>query len=247
MGVYREKQIARIRESCAIVREVLGILSLAVEPGISTLELDAVAEEHIKKLGGRPAFKGYRGYPGSICASLNEQVVHGIPDSRTILKEGDILGIDIGVELGGFYGDAAATIPAGKVSAAAGRLIEATRNALARGIEKAVAGNRLHDISAAVQSCVEARGFSVVRNFVGHGIGANLHEEPAVPNFGRPGTGAKLVPGMVIALEPMVNEGSFEVRVEKDNWTAVTADGKLSAHFEHTIAITSGKPEVLTA
>ncbi len=246
MAIYNEKQIGLIRQSCRIVSEVMKQLPGCVVPGISTLEIDGMAEKLIRESGGRPAFKGYRGYPAAICASVNRQVVHGIPDKNTILKDGDILGIDIGVERAGYFGDAAVTVPVGTITDEAARLISAARRALSAGIGKAEAGNRLHDISNSIQSCAEAAGFSVVRNFVGHGIGANLHEEPQIPNFGRAGTGPELKPGMVLAIEPMVNAGTHEVRVEDDSWTAVTADGKLSAHFEHTVLVTSGKPEVLT-
>ncbi len=246
MAIYNERQIGLIRQSCRIVSEVLKLLPDCVSPGISTLEIDRIAEKLIRESGARPAFKGYRGYPAAICASVNRQVVHGIPDKNTILKEGDILGIDIGVERAGYFGDAAETVPVGIINDEAARLISVTRRALSSGIEKAEAGNRLHDISNSIQICAEAAGFSVVRNFVGHGIGANLHEEPQIPNFGRAGTGSELKPGMVLAIEPMVNAGTYEVRVEDDRWTAVTADGRISAHFEHTVLITSGKPEVLT-
>ncbi len=246
MAIYSENQIDSIRCSCRVVVEVLNRLRDYILPGVSTLELDSRAEELIRQRGARPAFKGYRGFPASICASLNHQVVHGIPDSKTILKDGDILGVDIGVEMNGYFGDSAITEPVGKVDDMAARLISATRSALDSGVKKALAGNRLHDISHAIQVRAEAAGFSVVRNFVGHGIGRDLHEEPQIPNFGRPGSGPELKPGMVLALEPMVNAGSWEVKVEKDNWTAVTSDKKLSAHFEHTVLITYDGPEILT-
>ncbi len=247
MAIYNEKQIGLIRQSCRIVSEVLKQLPGCVVPGISTLEIDGMAEKLIRESGGRPAFKGYRGYPAAICASVNRQVVHGIPDKNTILKEGDILGIDVGVEKDGYFGDAAVTVPVGAVSWEAGNLISAARRALALGIEKAIPGNRLYDISNSIQRCAESAGFSVVRNFVGHGIGANLHEDPQIPNFGRAGTGPELKPGMVLALEPMVNAGAYEVKVEKDGWTAVTSDGSLSAHFEHTVLVTRSEPEVMTS
>ncbi len=247
MTIYNQEQVELIRASCKIVGKVLKQLRQYVVPGASTFEIDIAAEKLVRDFGGRPAFKGYRGYPASICASLNRQVVHGIPYRHTILEEGDILGIDLGVERDGFFGDAAVTLPVGRVSGEAEKLISATDRALVLGIEQAVAGNRLYDISSRIQRCAEAAGFSVVRNFVGHGIGANLHEEPQIPNFGRAGTGPVLKPGMVLALEPMVNAGSYEVMVEEDRWTAVTSDGSLSAHFEHTVLVTSGKPEVLTS
>ena len=247
MAIYDQKQIGLIRESCRIVSEVLKQLPGHVVPGISTFEIDMIAEKLIKKMGGRPAFKGYRDYPATICSSLNRQVVHGIPDKKTILKEGDILSIDIGVERAGYFGDSAVTVPVGGITHEAAELISATRRALSAGIEKAAAGNRLYDISSSIQQCAEAAGFSVVRNFVGHGIGASLHEEPQIPNFGRAGTGPELKPGMVLAIEPMVNAGTYEVKVEKDGWTAVTADGRLSAHFEHTVLVTGSEPEVLTS
>lgn len=246
MALYNQEQIELIRESCKIVGKVLRQLKEYVVPGASTFEIDITAEKLVRELGGRPAFKGYRGYPASICASVNRQVVHGMPDKNTILEEGDILGIDLGVERGGFFGDSAVTLPVGRVSGEAEKLISATDRALLLGINQAVAGNRLYDISSRIQHCAEDAGFSVVRNFVGHGIGANLHEEPQIPNFGRAGTGPELKPGMVLALEPMVNAGSHEVMVAEDGWTALTSDGSLSAHFEHTVLVTSGKPEVLT-
>ncbi len=247
MALYNHEQIELIRASCKIVGKVLRQLKEYVVPGASTFEIDITAEKLVREFGGRPAFKGYRGYPASICASVNRQVVHGIPDKNTILKEGDILGIDLGVERSGFFGDSAVTVPVGRVSKEAEKLVSTAHRALVLGIEQAAAGNRLYDISSRIQRCAEAAGFSVVRNFVGHGIGANLHEEPQIPNFGRAGTGPELKPGMVLALEPMVNAGSYEVEVEKDRWTAVTCDGSLSAHFEDTVLVTSGKPEVLTS
>jgi methionyl aminopeptidase len=247
LNVYDEAQVDLIRRSCKIVSAVLQQLAGRVLPGVSTREIDFFAESLILEMGGRPAFKGYRGYPAAVCASVNEQVVHGIPDKKTILREGDILGIDIGAEREGYFGDSAMTFPVGEISEEASALLFAAKRALEAGIEKAEAGGRLHDISSAVQSCAEGAGFSVVRNFVGHGIGANLHEEPPIPNFGRAGTGPELRPGMVLAIEPMVNAGAYEVRIGKDGWTAVTADGSLSAHFEHTVLVTEGKPEVLTS
>ncbi|MDX9714874.1 MAG: type I methionyl aminopeptidase [Dissulfurispiraceae bacterium] len=238
--------IEKMRVPCRIVAEVLEGLKGLVGPGISTAELDAFAEGEILKRKARPAFKGYRGYPSTICASVNDQVVHGIPSSKVRLAEGDIVSIDLGVLANGFYGDAAVTLPVGKISDEAQRLMDATKGSLGAGIEKAVAGNRLTDISFAVQSYVEARGFSAVRAFVGHGIGKALHEDPQVPNFGRSGQGPKLKEGMTLAIEPMINAGSFEVNILPDGWTAVTADGRLSAHYEHTVLISKNGPVILT-
>jgi len=232
-------------EACRIVAEVLEGIKRSVAPGIRTVELDEYTEAFIISRGARPAFKGYRGYPASVCTSINEQVVHGIPSSNR-LREGDIISLDIGVHYRGFYGDAALTLPVGKVSAHAERLLAVTEESLYRGIEKAVPGNRLSDVSAAIQECVEQEGFTVVRNFVGHGIGRDLHEEPQIPNFGKPGQGPELREGMTLAIEPMVNAGGWEVMILDDGWTAVTKDGSLSAHFEHTIAITEDGNVILT-
>lgn len=246
MIVCRSKaEIEKIRQSCRIVAEVLDRVSRMVEPGITTKQLDSYAEELILKAGAAPAFKGYRGYPASICTSVNQQVVHGIPSDYR-LKEGDIVGIDVGVVMGGYYGDAAVTVPVGEISDELKRLIRVTRDALEKGIEQARANNRLYDISAAIQRHAEAHGFSVVREFVGHGIGTRLHEEPQVPNYGKPGTGPRLREGMVLAIEPMVNTGDWQVRILPDNWTVVTVDGGFSAHFEHSVAITENGPLVLT-
>lgn len=238
-------EIARVRDAGRIVRTVLDEVARAAQPGVRTAELDRLAEARTRELGARPAFKGYLGYPASVCISVNDEVVHGIP-SRRVLQEGDLVGLDFGVVHRGFYGDAAVTVPVGRASDTALRLVEVTREALARGIAAAVAGGRVGDIGAAVQSWVEAQGFSVVREFVGHGIGRRLHEPPQVPNFGSPGTGPTLEPGLVLAVEPMVNAGGPGIRTLKDGWTAVTADGALSAHFEHTIAVTENGPEILT-
>ncbi len=232
-------------ESCRIVAEVLEGIKENVASGVKTSEIDEFAEEYIVSKGARPAFKGYRGYPATVCTSINEQVVHGIPSS-TRLRDGDIISLDIGVYYKGFYGDAALTLPVGTISAQARRLLLVTEKALGTGMEKAVAGNRLSDISSAIQRYVESEGFSVVRNFVGHGIGRELHEEPQIPNFGRPGEGPKLMPGMTLAIEPMVNAGSWEVKILNDGWTAVTKDRKLSAHFEHTVVITKNGYNILT-
>ncbi len=228
-----------------IVGEVLASLKEIVTAGMTTREIETYAVERIRARGAVPAFKGYRGYPGSICTSVNEQVVHGIPSSHR-LKEGDIVSVDLGVYMNGFYGDAAVTIPVGTVDGADAELIRVTEEALYRGIENAVEGNRLYDISSAVQKHVEGHGFSVVKLFVGHGIGRELHEEPQIPNYGTAGHGARLRKGMALAIEPMVNAGSHEVRILDDGWTAVTVDGKKSAHFEHTVVVTAGKPLILT-
>jgi methionyl aminopeptidase len=224
-----------------VVAEALEILRKEVRPGISTDELDQLAEDAIRSRGAVPAFKGYRNYPKTLCASINEQVVHGIPSGRR-LKEGDIIGLDLGAIVGGFYGDAAITVPVGSISQNARRLIEVTEQALMLGIEEAVVGSRLSDIGHAVQGYVERAGFSVVTDFVGHGIGRQLHEEPQVPNYGKPGQGPRLQAGMVLAIEPMVNFGKSAVRILEDRWTAVTQDASLSAHFEHTIAIQAAGP-----
>ncbi len=240
-----EDEINRMAEACRIVAEVLAGIKKIVAPGVSTKELDEFAESFIHSKGARPAFKGYRGYPASVCTSVNEQVVHGIP-SPARLREGDIISLDIGVYYRGFYGDAAVTLPVGRINAAAEKLLAVTGKALRTGIDKAVAGNRLHDISSAIQTYVESEGFSVVRNFVGHGIGRELHEEPQIPNFGTAGEGPRLREGMTLAIEPMVNAGGWEVDVLKDGWTAVTKDRSLSAHFEHTVVITKKGHDILT-
>ena len=240
-----QDEIKRMADSCRIVAEVLDGIKEHVAVGVTTKELDDYGESFILSKSAKPAFKGYRGYPASVCTSVNEEVVHGIPSSRK-LKDGDIICLDIGVLFRGFYGDAAITLPVGNISAEAKKLISVTEQSLQAGIEKAIVGNRLFDISSAVQQCVESEGFSVVRNFVGHGIGRNLHEDPQVPNFGKAGEGAKLVEGMTLAIEPMVNAGGWEVSVLDDGWTAVTRDRSLSAHFEHTVAITKNGYNVLT-
>lgn len=228
-----------------IVADALGELKGRVKPGVATRDLDRFAEEFILRRGAIPAFKGYRDYPASLCTSVNDEIVHGIPSDRVLL-EGDIIGMDLGAIVDGFYGDAAITVSVGKTEAPVERLLKVTEEALYRGIDQVRPGNRLSDISHAVQSYVEAEGYSVVRDFVGHGIGRQLHEEPQVPNFGRPGQGPRLKVGMVLAIEPMVNIGSPHVRILSDHWTAVTQDGSLSAHFEHTVAVTENGPEILT-
>ncbi len=235
------EEVGVMAKASRVVAEVLEILREEVKAGISTDELDKLADETIRSRGALPAFKGYRNYPKTLCASINEQVVHGIPSARR-LKDGDIIGLDLGAIVGGFYGDSAITVPVGSIDPDARRLIEVTKRALMLGIEQAVVGNRLSDISHAVQSHVEDAGFSVVMDFVGHGIGRQLHEEPQVPNYGKPGQGPRLQAGMVLAIEPMVNAGKNAVRILEDRWTAVTQDGSLSAHFEHTIAIQARGP-----
>ena len=239
------EEIERARASNQIVAEVLSKLRDKVKPGVTTRELDKLAEEIVGKRGAKPAFKGYRGYPYSLCTSINEEVVHGMPSAR-ILKEGDIVGLDFGVYYKGFFGDATITLPVGEIALSALRLLEVTEQSLYVGIEQARDGNRLGDISAAVQLTVEAAGFSVVRDFVGHGIGRNLHEEPQIPNFGKKGRGIELKSGMILAIEPMVNQGDYKVNILPDGWTVVTKDGKLSAHFEHSIAITDNGPDILS-
>jgi methionyl aminopeptidase len=239
-------EIEIMAQASRVVAEALEILKSEVKPGITTEDLDRIAEREIRVRGAIPAFKGYRNYPKALCASVNEQVVHGIPSGRR-LREGDIIGLDLGAIVDGYYGDSAVTVPVGRVDPAAERLIRATEQALKLGIEQAVVGNRLSDISHAIQRHVEAAGYSVVTEFVGHGIGRQLHEEPQVPNYGKPGQGPRLQVGMVLAIEPMVNMGGSGVRILEDQWTAVTKDGSLSAHFEHTIAVqASGPPRVLS-
>jgi methionyl aminopeptidase len=238
-------EIETLRESNRIVAEVLEGLRDLIKPGITTLDLDRYAEDMAQKKGAQPAFKGYMGYPASLCVSINAEVVHGIPSAR-VLEEGDIVSMDFGALYRGFYGDAAVTVPVGRVSKNAARLLKITNEALYKGIKEAKACNRLGDISAAVQDHVEDAGFSVVRDFVGHGIGRKLHEEPQIPNFGVRGRGIELRVGMVFAIEPMVNEGTYKVKVQKDGWTVVTTDDMLSAHFEHTVAITENGPDILS-
>lgn len=247
MIVCRSKtELARIRDSCQVVAELLSELSDRVRPGVTTWELNEYAEEKIKRVGAEPAFKGYRGYPAALCTSINDQIVHGIPSKDVMLQDGDILGIDVGVIRKGYFGDSALTVPVGHISPELQRLLEVTRQSLHLGIEKAREGNRVSDISVTIQDYVEANGYSVVRDFVGHGIGTSLHEDPQVPNFGRLGTGAKLLAGMVLAIEPMVNTKGPNVNILADQWTAVTADGGYSAHFEHSVAVTRDGPEILS-
>ena len=243
--IKNNHEINLMRHSGRIVEETLAMLEENIKPGISTLEIDKMAEEFITKQGAIPSFKGYNGFPASICASVNEEVVHGIPGKR-VLNEGDIISVDCGAILNGYHGDAARTIPVGKVSPELQKLIDVTKESFFKGYEKAIVGNRLTDISFAIQSYVEENGFSVVRDYVGHGIGREMHEDPGVPNFGRPSRGPKLCAGMVLAIEPMVNVGSYHVRTLFNGWTVVTVDGKFSAHYENTVAILEEGPEILT-
>lgn len=244
------EEIELIRESGRIVADVLKLVGERARPGITTLELDKVAEDYIRSMGGEPAFKGYGWdkknlFPATLCTSIDAEVVHGIPSKR-VLKDGELLSIDVGVKKNGFYGDSAWSFAIGDVSEEKRRLMRVTEDSLFKGIESTVAGNKVHDISYAIQHHVEANGFSVVRDLVGHGVGKKLHEEPSVPNFGEPGTGEALENGMALAIEPMVNYGTWRVRIAADGWTIITADGKPSAHFEHTVAIVNNKAEILT-
>ncbi len=239
------REIEKLRKAGKVVAETHAFLKELVKPGITTGELDRRAEEFIRKQGSIPAFKGYGGFPGSICASINEEVVHGIPGKK-ILKDGDIISLDIGSIVDGYYGDSAKTHAVGEITEEDKKLIEVTRQSFYEGIKFAKVGFRLSDISYAIQCYVEDNGFSVVRDFVGHGIGQEMHEEPQIPNFGIAGTGPRLREGMVLAIEPMVNSGTYKVRVLEDNWTVITCDGKNSAHYEHTIAITDGEPSILS-
>jgi methionyl aminopeptidase len=238
-------EIEKMRAASALVADVLGELAAMVAPGISTLALDAAAERLVRDAGAQPAFKGYRGYPATICASVNEQVIHGIP-SKQPLVEGDILSLDMGVKMDGFFGDSAVTVPVGRIPTQAAELLRVTQESLEKGIEQVRVGGRVSDIGHAIQAHVEAHGFSVVREFVGHGIGASLHEDPQIANYGDPGRGPRLAEGMTLAIEPMVNVGKPGVKMLADGWTAVTRDGSLSAHFEHTVAVTKNGPLVLT-
>jgi len=240
-----QREINYLRDAGQVVAQTLEEVRKAVRPDVTTQELDQIAEEYIKSCGATPAFKGYHGFPGNICASVNEEVVHGIPGLRK-LKNGDNVSIDIGAVINGYYGDAAITVPVGEVDAQVQQLLDITEQSLYKGIEQAIAGNRLGDISHAVQAHAEKYGYGVVRDFVGHGIGRNMHEDPQIPNYGIPGRGPRLKSGMTLAIEPMINMGTQEVRVLDDGWTVVTTDGKRSAHFEHTIAITPEGPEILT-
>jgi methionyl aminopeptidase len=240
-------EIDRMRAANRFVAGVLAALEAAAAPGVSTAELDRLAEKLVREGGAEPAFKGYRGFPATLCASINDEVIHGIPSSSRTLRDGDIISLDVGVKLNGYYGDSAITVAVGRVPEPTLKLLRVTRESLERGIAQVRVGGRLSDVSHAIQRWVEAHGFSVVREFVGHGIGEKLHEEPQIPNYGEPGRGPKLAEGMVLAIEPMVAMGRPETRVLKDGWTAVTRDGSLAAHFEHTVAVTAAGPLVLTA
>ena len=235
-----------MKDACKISAEALRAAGEAVRPGITTLEIDTIVRKYIEKQGATPSFLGYGGFPASVCISVNNVVIHGIPSKNTVLKEGDIVSVDVGAYYRGFHGDNAYTFPCGKISAEAQALLDATKESLFEGIKQACPGNRVGDIGSAVQKYVEARSYSVVRDFVGHGVGAKLHEDPSVPNYGTPGRGPRLLPGMTIAIEPMVNQGAYQVKVLDDEWTTVTLDGKLSAHFEHTVAITPDGPRIMT-
>jgi len=241
-----KKEIELIAQSGEILSEVLIKMKEMIKPGISTAEINRLAIKMVKAHGVKAAFLGYRGYPAAVCVSVNKEVVHGIPSDKVILKEGDIVSLDFGVEREGYFSDAALTVPVGKISGRAQKLIKVTQEALAKGIDMAKPGNRISDISAAVQNYAEANGFSVVRDLCGHGVGRKLHEDPMIPNFGKPGQGPLIQPGMVLAIEPMVNAGGFEVATLDDEWTVVTMDGSISAHFEHTVAITETGNLVLT-
>jgi methionyl aminopeptidase len=248
--IKTQKEIDLIRESCRIVAETLRLVKSNVKVGITTIELDQIAEDYIRSNSAVPAFKGYSqgglpGFPGSVCTSINDAVVHGIP-GQVKLEEGDIISLDVGVLKNNYYGDAATSVAVGKISDEKRKLLEITENSLRMGIEQAKSGNRVHDISAAVQEYVEQNGFSIVRDLCGHGVGKFLHEDPAIPNFGRRGTGSKLKNGMTLAIEPMVNAGGYEVNTASDGWTVLTSDGSPSAHFEHTILIMDNSPEILT-
>ena len=241
------REIAKMRQAGRISQRALQAAGKAVEPGVSTYEIDCIVREYIEKQGAAPSFLGYGGFPASACISVNNVVIHGIPSRSEILKQGDIVSIDVGAYFEGYHGDNAWTFPCGDISKEAQRLIDTTRESLFEGIKQAVSGNRIGDIGHAVQEYAEARSYSVVRKFVGHGVGAKLHEDPSVPNYGMSGKGIRLLPGMTIAIEPMINQGTFKVRILDDGWTTVTADGKLSAHFEHTVAITSDGTVILTS
>lgn len=246
VSVKTARELSLMRDACRISAQALRVAGEAVKPGVSTLEIDTIVRSFIEKQGASPSFLGYGGFPASTCISVNNVVIHGIPSKDKILEEGDIVSVDVGAYYKGYHGDNAYTFPCGKISAKAQALLDATRESLYEGIKQAAAFNRIGDIGNAVQRYVEARSYSVVRDYVGHGVGAKLHEDPSVPNFGTPGRGVKLIPGMTIAIEPMINEGTHYVRVMGDKWTVKTLDGKLSAHFEHTVAITPDGPKILT-
>ena len=246
IALRSKREIAKLKAANRMVAEVLQLVKKNISPGVTTAALDKIAEDEIKRQGARPAFKGYAGFPATLCTSINCEIVHGIPSKKRKLKEGDIISIDVGVCLEGYYGDAAITVPVGVVSNVAKKLIQVTEAALGKAIECAYPGERLYTLSHSVQKYAEEHGYSVVRDFVGHGIGTELHEPPQIPNYGKPGTGLILKAGMVLAIEPMINMGGHAVQVLEDGWTAVTRDRKLSAHFEHTVAITATGPEILS-
>ena len=245
IAIKNDRELGFMRQACKITAAARALAGEMVRPGVTTKQIDTAVHDFIVAQGARPSFLGYHGYPASACISVNNTVIHGIPGDY-VLKEGDIVSVDVGAYYKGFHGDCAATFPCGKISEEAQRLIDVTRESFFEGIKYAKRGHRVSDISHAVQKHVESNGFSVVRSFVGHGVGAQLHEEPEVPNYGAPGRGPRLLPGMTLAIEPMVNVGTHEVRILKDKWTTVTADGKLSAHYENTVLITDGEPEILT-
>ncbi len=245
VSIKNSRELSSMREACRISAKALQLAGEAVQPGVTTGEIDRLVRKYIESEGATPSFLGYGGFPGSACISVNDEVIHGIPGKR-VIHAGDIVSVDVGAHFNGYHGDNAATFGAGDISPEAQALMDATRESLQEGIRAAKAGNRIGDIGAAVQRYVEVRGYSVVRQFVGHGVGTNLHEDPSVPNFGTPGRGPRLLPGMTIAIEPMINQGTCDVRTLKDGWTVVTKDGKLSAHFEHTVAITADGPVILT-
>ena len=245
IAIKNEQELEAMRQACKITAAARALAGEMVRPGVSTKQIDKAVHDFIVSQGAKPSFLGYNGFPGSACISVNEEVIHGIPGGK-ILKDGDIVSVDVGAFFQGFHGDCADTFACGSISANAQRLIDVTRQSFYEGIRFARRGNRVSDISHAIQMYVESNGFSVVRSFIGHGVGAQLHEEPEVPNFGAPGRGPRLLPGMTLAIEPMVNAGSHDVRILRDRWTVVTQDGELSAHFENTVLITDGEPEILT-
>ena len=239
-------ELSLMREACRISAGALKVAGEAVEPGVTTAQIDKIAHEYILKAVATPTFLNYNGFPATACISINDEILHGIPSQRRIIKSGDIVSIDLGASINGYTGDNAATFACGDISPEAKRLCDVTRESLYEGSSKAVAGGRLGEIGFAIASYCEERGFSVVREYTGHGVGANLHEDPSVPNFGTPGRGVRLLPGMTIAIEPMINQGSAAIRTQPDGWTVRTKDGKLSAHFEHTVAITADGPKIMT-
>ena len=245
IAIKNERELEIMRQACKITAAARALAGEMVRPGVSTKQIDKAVHDYIVSQGAKPSFLNYHGYPASICSSVNDTVIHGIPGGY-VLQEGDIVSVDVGAYYKGFHGDCAATFPCGAISAKAEKLINVTKQSFYEGLRFAKRGHRVSDISHAIQTYVESNGYSVVRSFVGHGVGAQLHEEPEVPNFGAPGRGPRLISGMTLAIEPMVNEGTHEVRVLKDGWTTVTADGKLSAHYENTVLITDGEPEILT-